>query len=83
VSQVTELVSGQVTAAGLLTIELAEADTTRTKVIGHWPSKPTVLHQHRFPYPLTVRHARLLLRYGWQQSAGAPAVTPVLSIGCD
>jgi hypothetical protein len=30
-------------------VELIEADETPAVVIVRWPSKPTVLHPHRFP----------------------------------
>jgi hypothetical protein len=48
-SQVTELASGQLTATETITIELIEADQTPAVVIIRWPSKPSVIHPHRFP----------------------------------
>jgi hypothetical protein len=49
VSQITELASGQITAADTLTIELVEAEKTPAVVIVRWPVKPTVFHPRRFP----------------------------------
>ena len=47
-SKVTELASGQITAIDTITVELIETDQTPAVVIVRWPSKPTVLHPHRF-----------------------------------
>jgi hypothetical protein len=47
-SQITQLASGAVTAVDTITIELVEADETPAVVIVRWPSKPSVLHPHRF-----------------------------------
>jgi hypothetical protein len=47
-SQVTELASGQINSACSITIELVQADETPAVVIVSWPSKPSVLHPHRF-----------------------------------
>ena len=48
-SKVTELASGQLTSTETITVELIEADEMPAVVIVRWPSKPTVLHPHRFP----------------------------------
>jgi hypothetical protein len=48
-STVTPLAAGQITPSEAITIELVEADETPAVVIIRWPSKPTVLHRHRFP----------------------------------
>jgi hypothetical protein len=45
-SKVTELASSQLPA---ITVELVQADETPAVIIVRWPSKPTVLHPHRFP----------------------------------
>ena len=47
-SKVTELASGQITHHRTITVELVETDQTPAVVIVRWPSKPTVLHPHRF-----------------------------------
>ncbi len=47
-SQITELASGAITAADIITIELVEADETPAAVIIRWPVKASVLHPHRF-----------------------------------
>jgi hypothetical protein len=47
-SKVTELASAQLNGHDSITIELIEADETPAVVIIRWPSKPTVLHPHRF-----------------------------------
>jgi hypothetical protein len=48
VSKVTPLASNQITATDTITVELIEADETPAVVIVRWPSKPSVLHPHRF-----------------------------------
>jgi hypothetical protein len=48
-SKVTELASGQINAADVLTIELIEADETPAVIIVRWPAKPAVLHPRLFP----------------------------------
>jgi hypothetical protein len=48
-SKVTELASGQINAAGSITIELVEADETPAVVIIRWPVKMSVLHPRLFP----------------------------------
>jgi hypothetical protein len=47
-TEITELGSGQLNGTASITIELVEADETPAIVIIRWPSKPTVLHPHRF-----------------------------------
>ena len=46
-SKITELASGQITNAEILTVELVEADETPAVVIIRWPLKATVLHPRR------------------------------------
>jgi hypothetical protein len=48
-SQITELVTGQVTATDSIVVELIETDEHPSVVIVKWPVKPTVLHPRRFP----------------------------------
>jgi hypothetical protein len=48
-SKVTELTSGQITATETITVELIKANETPAVVIVRWPSKPSVIHPHRFP----------------------------------
>jgi hypothetical protein len=48
-SNVTELATGQLTPTEAVTVELVETDETPAVVIVRWPSKPTVVHPHRFP----------------------------------
>jgi hypothetical protein len=48
-SKVTELASGQLTTTETITVELIETDETPAVVIVRWPTKPTVIHPHRFP----------------------------------
>jgi len=47
-SQNTELASGAITAVDSITIDLFEANESPAVVIVRWPSKPSVLHPHRF-----------------------------------
>jgi hypothetical protein len=75
-SKVTELASGQLTSTETITVELIEADETPAVVILRWPSKPTVIHPHRFPTPAdNAAGPSLLLPCGWQRSNG--------SVSCD
>ena len=53
-SKVTVLSSAELSATDTLTIELIEADETPAVVIVRWPSKPTVLHPHHFPFAADV-----------------------------
>jgi hypothetical protein len=46
---VTELAACQITATHNLTVELVEANEIPAVVIVRWPSKPSVIHPHRFP----------------------------------
>jgi hypothetical protein len=48
-THVTELASGQITAAETITVELIQADETQPSSSSEWPSKPSVIHPHRFP----------------------------------
>jgi hypothetical protein len=48
-SKVTELASGQINAADVLTIELIEANETPAVIIVRWPPRPSVLHPRLFP----------------------------------
>jgi hypothetical protein len=48
-SKVTELATGQITSTETITVELVEANETTAVIIVRWPSKPTVIHPHRFP----------------------------------
>jgi hypothetical protein len=48
VSKVTELASGQISGTESITVELIEADETAAVIIVRWPSKPSVIHPHRF-----------------------------------
>ena len=48
-SKVTELATGQLNGHDTITVELVVADETPAVVIIRWPSKPTVIHPHRFP----------------------------------
>jgi hypothetical protein len=47
-SKITELASGQITAASTLTVELVETDETPAVIIVRWPGQPTVCHPRRF-----------------------------------
>ena len=47
-SNITELGTAQLTAVDAIIIELVEADETVPAIIIRWPSKPTVIHPHRF-----------------------------------
>jgi hypothetical protein len=48
-SKVTELASSRLTATETITVELIKANETPAVVIIRWPSKPSVIHPHRFP----------------------------------
>jgi hypothetical protein len=48
-SKVTELASGQINAADLLTIELIEANEPPAVIIIRWPVRASVLHPRLFP----------------------------------
>lgn len=48
-SKVTTLADGQITGSASILIELVEAEETPAVIIVRWPSKPTVIHPHRFP----------------------------------
>ena len=48
-SKVIELASNQVNGHDTITVELIEADEAPAVVIIRWPSKPSVIHPHRFP----------------------------------
>jgi hypothetical protein len=54
-SKVTELASAQLTAVGVLTIELVEGNETPAVVIVRWPAKPSVLHPRLFPADTAAR----------------------------
>jgi hypothetical protein len=49
VSKIIELASNQINGHDTITVELIQADKTPAVVIVRWPSKPTVIHPHRFP----------------------------------
>jgi hypothetical protein len=48
-SKVTDLASSQINGHETITVELIEANETPAVVIIRWPSKPSVIHPHRFP----------------------------------
>jgi hypothetical protein len=48
-SKVTDLASSQINGHETITVELIEANETPAVVIIRWPSKPSVIHTHRFP----------------------------------
>jgi hypothetical protein len=69
VTKVSELASNKITASKTITVELIEANETPAVVIVRWPSKPSVIHPHRFPAVAGIALARSRpLRYGWQRS---------------
>ena len=48
-SKLTDLASTSINGHDTITVELIEADETPAVVIIRWPSKPSVIHPHRFP----------------------------------
>ena len=53
-TKITTPAEGQLSATESVSIELVEADETPAVVIVGWPSKPTVLHPHHFPFAADV-----------------------------
>jgi hypothetical protein len=48
-TQITELVTGQITNTDSITVELIESDENPAVGIITWPAKPSVIHPRRFP----------------------------------